>query len=399
MRIGDWESREKTHSLYDPIIIGEKRSVYHGNPDGKLPVAVAFEDVPRIAQASKNQSPTIITRPKYKSRVGFMPGDAKGGLVTGSLERLIKYFRDTFKEEYAPIKDPGKNLKGWIYNGFMSWMWDGVESVVRPINEVLGDTAQGFQESYHYLSRNFALDFSPFLRTTVVSYAPGKSYINQIWVYKKHYAGDDYKVPIFFNTFESPVVPNEAELNDKIDKVDAELKSAYDKMGTSESASFLNGDFIRYSADKYTGNCWKDYFEHEPTSAQRWFVKDDTKGSNMWYRDTIAEASLPPALVGTVEIYKKDVHKSGVLYNIGKYFYGDVDIPKSGKMAWSNIKGDFSQDMSYVFLGGLVVAALLERLGVEAEGIRRRMEVFYKLGSKIQEGLGVDRWLTYEIPR
>lgn len=51
----------------------------------------------------------------------------------------------------------------------------------------------------------------------------------------------------------------------------------------------------------------------------------------------------------------------------------------------------------YVGLGGIVVAGLLENIGVEREGIRRRMEWFYKLGSKIHENFGIKRWLEYNL--
>ena len=88
-----------------------------------------------------------------------------------------------------------------------------------------------------------------------------------------------YNVPIFFNTFTNPIYPTQDELEKGIKTVDTELRSPYDKMGLVVSNELLNGDFIRYAADKYTGNCYKDWFEDEPTAIHRWFTKEDTKGS------------------------------------------------------------------------------------------------------------------------
>lgn len=330
--------------------------------------------------------------PYHRRQRGYLPNSDGGGIFLGSFSRLSKYLKQAFREDYAPIKQPIKNLKNAVYYGAMSWVWGVIDSATTGI---LDDVTKGFRDNYYYLARNHIMDFSPLMRMLTVGYGPGKTYINRMWVYKKSYEGKEYKIPIFFNTFEKPTKPTEDELKMLVERVDAELKSPFDDMGTPVSGNLINGDFMRFCADVYTGYLYNDYFQDELERIQRWFVKEDTKGSKMWKKDYAAEAELPPSVALNMEVYKKDVDQSGLLYRIGT-LYGDT-TPKSWKMACLNVLGDISQDVSYLGLGGAVLAGFLEKLGVEKEGIRLRMENVYKRGGRIHEHLGADRWLTYNI--
>lgn len=365
-----------------------------------------LSDIPIIGQkrrASEPERPEFVFYKEPKSLYhsehspfGYMPGE--GGIITGSIERLIKYYKKTFRTEYAPLKDSGKNIKGWVSNAIKSWFFDLIESNT---GGIVSDLAGGFRETFDHLERNYALDLSPLFRTLSFSYGPGLSYIEKMYLYKKTYGTKTYKVPIYFKTFDKTDGPNqeptEKQLLEGIDYVDTNLVSPFDNMDRSVSGKLLNRDFIKFSADKYTGNCWNDYFEQEPTNAQRWFCKDDTKGSHLWNRDTAAEALLPASVSPHVEIWNKNVSNTGILYNFGKYITGEENILKSGSMAWAKIKGDFSQDIPYVLAGGALVAKFLENIGVDREGVRIVMEKFYKIGSKIEEGFGNNRWATYNI--
>ncbi len=328
--------------------------------------------------------------------IGFMSGkdgDEKSGILTGAIKRMMDYYKMSWNEEYKPLKDFGKNIRGWAPNLIKYWIAGVIESGLSGIPK---EIAEGFKESFRRMAKNYIQDISPMMRTLASSYGPGKSYIDQIWVYKKTHGGTEHKVPIFFNTFKHPTGPTEDQLNEGIRHVDTNLASPFDNMEKGVSGEFLNSEFINYSADAYTGNLYDELFREETTTIHRWFVKEDTKGSHLWRRDTAAEASLPPSVSGQIEIYKKNVSKSGILYTINNDIYG-VDIPTSGDMAWLNVKGDFAQDISYIGMGAIVVNQFLKRIGVEPEGRRIVMEKFYKIGSKIHDGWGADPWLTYNI--
>ena len=326
---------------------------------------------------------------------GFMPGndDEPGGIITGAIDRLIKYYQMSWDTEYKPLKNVTENIGGWFSNAIKYWISEAVKSNT---SGMVSDIASGFEEAYGKIAKNYIQELSPLMRTLVASYAPGKSYIDKIYVYKKHHNGKDHLVPISFTVFNQTTDPTEIQLKEGIEHVDTNLVSPFDKMERGVSDSFLNREFIKFSADAYTGNLYKDIFAEEVTNIHRWFIKEDTKGPQLWKKDYVTEATLPASVSGTVEVYKKNVSKSGLLYTIGKDIYG-LDIPTSGSMAWANVKGDFAQDMTYIGFGGIVVDTFLKKLGVDKEGRRMVHEKFYKIGSRIHEGMGVEKWLSYDL--
>ncbi|UCD07372.1 MAG: hypothetical protein JSW41_00100 [Candidatus Aenigmatarchaeota archaeon] len=335
-RIGDWESWEtrKKYSLYDPIIIGEKRSIHHGDDRGKLPVGVALEDVPDVVQVSENQSPTIITRPKYKSRVGFMPaGEEK-------TKNPYKRWRNKVGKAWKAYTDFGNPIEMWkpLVAQLGANVFGSIESGM-PIPEerhgfienVGGAFVTMLRTDLEQYSHNAPYQIMPALRRHL-SAAEGASDLEYLYVYDK--VGDPKEYVIYLSGGE---IPEENLLREHIDYVDANSISPYEDpnlpfrnriqglFDTKDGPPVLNvATLFDYS----------DYFVDEPQRAHRWAVKDDSWLANQYGpRQFAMEAALPADLQvdpKKVKIYKRPVSTSGFWYHLGALL-GD-ESPRSGRM-------------------------------------------------------------------
>ncbi len=320
---------------------------------------------------------------------GLAGGEEDRGIVSGALHRLYNYLMKTYPEYYAPLSKPVENARGWVVNGIKGLIFSGIANIAG--SGFIHEIADGAAKTYSNTAKEFLRKASPIIRTFVVGYGSGKSDIGWIWVYNK--GGKRY--PVFFSKFgpgnQPATPPTQAKLDDGITFVDANNESPFNHMETAFSNNLISNNFIKYGAEKYTGGCYKEWFEYEPEKSHRWFVKGDTKGGNIWKDDPTAQFY---GYGGVITVHKKDVKRSGMLYGIAKFF-GD-DRPKSWPMIWANIKGDFAQDVAYVGLGGAFMASFLKRIGVEEPGIRQAMETYFKIGSGIEGSLGMDHPFDYE---
>jgi hypothetical protein len=314
------------------------------------------------------------------------------GFINAVLKRIKKYFTQTYKEEWAPLKDVGKNAKYAIYYGVLYGIFKGLGNMFSK-GSFASEILKSMAEPQKNIALNAIRDISPLLRTTVVGFGSGLTNIERVWVY----TGDGRKDVLYFSTFKEPNDPTPDLLDERIKYIKVNRRSFYDKAGRRESDPLMSREFLAYSADFYTAGCYPDHFADEPTTVHRWFVKEDTKGS--WLRDLQAEARLDPKLdpkhKGKVEVYKKPVDRSGLIYWIAKNVFDD-DRPKSGKMSWMLYKGAFAQFLSYIVGGGIVAAEFMKSIGSDKEGIRNTMHNFYKRGSAIHTALGYPYQFTFE---
>jgi hypothetical protein len=412
---GTLNEQKKTRDLYSGIII----SGIPGGVDNKEIEEATWSsraEAMRNTQSrmkqmdKKKEEPLIVdpyNRPIYSGQapaiirpsVGYMPGDEEEGPgVLSGFSEMYRYFTEDVPQHYKPFHNVEENLPGFVKNKVMNVLWTHLEPALRPQSELLANFADGFRISTDDAARGYAMDLSPLLGRLVTGYAPGKSYIENVWVYNKEYRGTTYKVPVFFNTFNDTETPSESKLVETMEFVDNDLISPYDNMDVGESANYINKPFITFWAEGYTWP-YKPYFEQEPTHAHRWFNKDDTKGAQNWMRladdslDSEGTPLIPVPLRGKIEVYRKNASRTGLLYNMSKHIYG-IDVPVSSGLAWSNIGLDLCQDVAFTLGGGIAVAKFLESIGAEETGLRRIMERYYILGNRLY---GLDHPFTYDI--
>ena len=220
-------------------------------------------------------------------------------------------------------------------------------------------------------------------------------------MYFYRYLGEDF--PIFFSKGETP---NEAQLREGIThiqtiKQDGEKRykeSRYNKMDKTSARSFLDGDFIKFAADKFTRGDFTKYFNDEAGKANRWFVKLDTAWIHQYgVTDKEAEDALPADLKGqvTVREVKKDESLSNFWNYIGKLVGKDKTYSWSRYAFWKT--GDVIVDLVDLAVGDYVLE-LAEALKVPKDGLRDVSYEFLKIGSDATRGFFNPRspYLQYE---
>jgi len=319
---------------------------------------------------------------------GASPGDDE---KKGWWGMLKDYWHEVTKEN-PPVKDVSA-LGRFVYYGGISYLLNKMtpgqiqdESTMRRMMRLM---VGSWSKAYDQKSEGEFLNFSPMMRQLLVL-SGGKTDIESIYTY----TFEDYKVPIFIKMYDKEG-PTKAQLEKGIEDVERDRVSPFDKMEEGTSRGIISDGFLRIAANLYTGGAFREWYEHEPSTFLRAFVKEDTKGD--WPHDYDAENEIDAELQGKVEVYRRPVSDSGFWYKAGKFILND-GRRRSGTALKQNIMGSIGQDISYYAFGGAGVARFLKDIGLEDDGIRLMLHGYFKIGSRVAETLGAGgRQFTYDV--